>query len=194
MDFLKDSFTQGLSNLSSNIGNWFSGLGEDLGKWFSDLTTDIGEFFSNLGTSIGNWFTSLINSLANLLSYLNPFNENFLGKKLVELIGNLLNDLFVPKEDHFGELEENVKSKFGFIEQVKELVFTLFNLNEEEGYEGTPNWSISYSGVEVDIIDWTAFEKYRGFLHGIIIFIMWGSFIIRLYKRIPLIIYGYSDK
>lgn len=163
MDFLKDSFTQGLSNLSSNIGNWFSGLGEDLGKWFSDLTTDIGEFFSNLGTSIGNWFTSLINSLANLLSYLNPFDENFLGKKLVELIGNLFNELFIPKEDFFSELHTKFKSKFGFIDQLSILVNNLFSYSNSKDAVAPPNWEITYFNTTVKIIDWSAFEPYRIF-------------------------------
>lgn len=192
MDFLKNGITQGLSNLGTNIGDFFSNLGENLGTWFSTLGTNLANWFSDLGIGIGNSFTTLGNTLSNLLSYLNPFDENFFGNKLVELIGNLLNLLFVPQQDHFGELNEKFHSKFGFVDQVKELVTNLFNFNESRSSSDVPpDWSITYYDTTVTIIDWTAFEKYRGFLHGIIIFILWGSFLIRLYKRIPGIVHGY---
>lgn len=188
MDFLKDSFTQGLSNLSSNIGNWFSGLGEDLGTWFSDLTTDIGEFFSNLGTSIGSWFTSLINSLANLLSYLNPFDENFLGKKLVELIGNLFEFLFVPEEDFFTEFQENIKAKFYFTSQISDIFSVL--LEDFDYGDEVPTFNISYYGKTLSIIDFSPFLEYRVWLHSIILAIAWFIFIRKTFNKIPKLIGG----
>lgn len=150
MGFVKDSITQGLSDLGTNISSFFSDLGENIGIWFSDTLEDIGEFnssvgtwfsnlgtnignwFSNLGTDLGNWFTNLVDNLKNLLSYINPFDENFLGKKLVELIGDLLNQLFVPQQDHFGELNSKINEKFGFISQFKDLVYNFFGLEQVE--------------------------------------------------------------
>lgn len=132
--------------------------------------------------------------LTTIINHLNPFSENFFGLKLVEFIGDLLEYLFIPQQDHFGELNEKINSKFGFINQVKELVYSLFPENSTYSLVGPPNWTITYEGTTVEIIDWTAFEKYRGYLHGLIIFIMWSSFLIRLYKRIPAIIYGFTEK
>lgn len=178
MGLVKDAITQGLTYINPFDENFIL---KDLLDWLNP-------------TSENFILKQLWEFLTNIISYLNPFHENFLGRKLVELLGSLLEDLFIPQQDHFGELSENINSKFGFINQVKELVYSLFNLNNEESYEGTPNWSITYEGVTVDIIDWTAFEKYRGYFHGLIIFIMWGSYLIRLYKRIPAIIYGFTEK
>lgn len=132
--------------------------------------------------------------LTNIVSYINPLDENFFGRKLVEFIGDLLEELFIPQQDHFGELNEKITSKFGFIGQVKELVYSLFPENSTYSLVGPPNWTITYMGTTVTLIDWSAFEEFRGEFHMIIIFIMWASFFIRLYKRLPSIIYGFSDK
>lgn len=209
---VKNAITQGLSDLGSNISKFFNDLGENIGtwfadtledirefnssvgSWFSDLGSNIGTWFSNLGTSLGNWFADLGSNLRNLLSYINPFDENFLGKKLVELIGDLLNDLFIPKEDHFTDLSNELYTKLGFVEQLKELYNTLFPDTSTQSIISPPNWTITYFGITISIIDWSAFEVYRSYLHTIIIFILWASFLIKLYKRIPMIIYGYTDK
>ncbi len=168
---------------------------KQLFSWF-DISNEnfiFKDLFSWLDPTSENFILKKIwDFLTNIVSYLNPMHENFFGKKLVELIGDLLNKLFVPQQDHFGELNEKFHSKFGFIDQIKDLVTNLFNFNESRSSSDVPpDWSITYYGTTVNIIDWTAFEKYRGFLHGIIIFILWGSFLIRLYKRIPGIVHGY---
>ena len=171
--------------------NPFEGIAQgivNLGKHFSSILDYLNPLSENfILLDVFKFFNSIIN-------FLNPFSEEFFGYKLVEFIGDLLEELFIPNEDHFGDLNDKINSKFGFIGQVKELVYTLFNLNEEEGYESTPNWSVTYEGVTVDIIDWTPFEKYRSYFHGLVLSIMWISFLHRLYKRIPAIIYGFTEK
>lgn len=178
LDFLKEGFEKGINS-----------LGESIGKFFGDLGKNIGELFSNLGTNIGQWFTDLGTNLNNLLSYINPLNENFLGYKIIDMFRNLFYELFVPQEDYFTSLSNKFKSKFGFIDQLSTLVNTLFTDNSSTQKASArripPNWSITYFDTTVNIIDWSAFEEYRGFLHSIINFILWASFIIRLFRRVP---------
>lgn len=48
--------------------------------------------------------------MGELLSYINPFSENFFVYKLIELLGNLLQLLFVPDENYFNSNIENLKT------------------------------------------------------------------------------------
>lgn len=206
MELVKNAITQGLSDLGSNISKFFSDLGENIGSWFADTLEDIGEFntsvgtwfsdlgsniatwFSNLGTSLGNWFADLGSNLKNLLSYINPFDENFLGKKLVELIGDLLNDLFVPKDDIFGNLKDNLQSKFYFTTQIQEIFENL--LNDFNYGDSVPSFTITYYGKTLDIIDFSPYLEYRSWLHAIILGISWFVFIRKTFYKIPKIIGG----
>lgn len=188
LDFLKNSITQGLSDFSTNVGTWFSNLGTNLSNWFSNLTTNIGNFFSTLGTNIGNWFTSLINNLKNLLSYINPFDDNFLGKKIIELLSNLLNALFVPNDDIFGELQDKINTKFNFINQISDIFNSLldnFNYGDK-----VPTFNISYKGKTLSIIDFSPYLEYRSWLHAIILSVAWFIFIRKTFNKIPKIIGG----
>ena len=175
---VEDAITQGLSYINPFNENFIL---KNLLDWLNPMSENF-------------ILKQLWDFLTNIVSYLNPFSENFLGYKLVEFIGDLLENLFIPQQDHFTELHNEINTKLGFIGQVKELVYSLFPDNSPNSLTTPPNWKITYKGVTVTLIDWSAFEQYRGYLHSIIIFIMWASFLIRLYKRIPLIIYGYTDK
>lgn len=186
MDFLKNSFTQSLNYLNPLHEDFFL---KDLFNWLNPFS----EKFI---------LKQLWSFLTNIISYINPFSENFFGYKIIDMFKDLFNLLFVPKEDKFGDLASNIKSKFGFINQLHELVNTLFSLdnspyvlsNDGSNPSNAPNWSITYFNTTVNIIDWSAFEKFRGVFHGIVIFLLWGSYLIRLYKRVPAIIYGFTEK
>ena len=52
----------------------------------------------------------LWNFLADIVSFINPFSDNFLGKKIVSLIGDLLKSLFVPEDDYFTNKIDSLKS------------------------------------------------------------------------------------
>ena len=49
----------------------------------------------------------------NLLDWLNPFSESFFVYKLIELLGNLLEWLFVPDDNYFNNNIDNLKSSLG---------------------------------------------------------------------------------
>lgn len=47
----------------------------------------------------------------DIISYINPFSDNFLGKKIIELLGDLLRFLFVPSDNFFDNKINEIKSK-----------------------------------------------------------------------------------
>lgn len=134
---------------------------------------------------------NVINFLGDLVSYINPFSDNFLGKRLIELFSDLFEKLFIPTSNQFEVLKDKFYSKFGFISQIKELVNSLFAIPKTRAVSTPPKWEITYMGTTVNIIDFTAFEQYRGVVHGIIIAVMYIPFLLRLYRRLPGIIGGF---
>lgn len=217
MEFLKNGITQGLIDLGTNIGNWFSDLGDNLstwfsnvGNWFSELWNDklkpafqtmgenisnfnsaVGNWFRNLGTDLGNWFKNLGEHLSNLLSYINPFDENFFGYKIIDLFKQLFNLLFVPENNPFSELSNKFDEKFSFINQIKTLINDLLGFNNYG--DKAPSFSIKYKGLTLVIVDFSIFLNYRTWLHAIILSISWFIFIRKTYNKIPSIIGGFSQ-
>ena len=102
---------------------------------------------------IAQGIVNLGQHFSNVLSYLNPFSENFFGIKLVEFIGDLLSNLFVPKEDIFGNLQENLRNKFYFTTQIQEIFESL--LNDFDYGDSVPSFSITYYGKTLNIIDFS---------------------------------------
>ncbi len=83
-----------------------------------------------------------MNGIVTLLDWLNPFSENFFVYKLIELLGNLLQWLFVPDDNYFSGNIDTLKSKlsakipyedyikmFGIIENVESSNISNINLN-----------------------------------------------------------------
>lgn len=59
---------------------------------------------------LGALLQSILDGIVNLLDWLNPFSENFFVYKLIELLGNLLQWLFVPADDYFSSNIDTLKS------------------------------------------------------------------------------------
>ena len=77
-------------------------------------------------TSKGIWDT-----LKEVLSYINPFSENFFVYKLIELLINALKSLFIPSdgflENYFNELKEWFSARLGFLSYPLELILNVLN-------------------------------------------------------------------
>lgn len=77
-------------------------------------------------TSKGIW-----NTLKEVLSYINPFSENFFVYKLIELLINALKSLFIPSdgflENYFNELKEWFSARLGFLSYPLELILNVLN-------------------------------------------------------------------
>ncbi len=62
---------------------------------------------------------SILGKIGDILSYLNPFSENFFAYKLVELIINGLKSLFIPKNlDFLENFKDTMSQKLGFIASI----------------------------------------------------------------------------
>ncbi len=62
---------------------------------------------------------NIFEKIGEMLSYINPFSENFFVYKLLELLGDMLKALFVPSEDFlskwFTEISEYFSDAFGIL-------------------------------------------------------------------------------
>lgn len=93
-------------------------------------------------TSKGIWGT-----LKEVLSYIDPFSENFFVYKLIDLLVNALKSLFIPQDDFFNTYFEELKTWFsdrlGFLSYPLELILDILdrilNINFEEPVINIPD-------------------------------------------------------
>lgn len=61
----------------------------------------------------------ILGKIGDLISYINPASENFFVYKLIELLGNLLKDLFVPSQSYlnnwYNDFKDWIELKLGFL-------------------------------------------------------------------------------
>lgn len=83
----------------------------------------------------------ILETIKDIVSYLNPFSENFFVYKLIELLGELLKDLFVPDSDYIvgyvNSLNEFFSDRFGLIYYPFDLVLSTM---DKIVYHMTPPW------------------------------------------------------
>ena len=62
---------------------------------------------------------SILGKIKDILTYINPFSENFFAYKLVELIINGLKSLFIPDNfDFLNDFKDTMSEKLGFIASI----------------------------------------------------------------------------
>ena len=92
------------------MGNLASNIASAIGSVFSGLFNTVAEILSYINPFSENFILKdVISFLSDLLSYINPFSENFIGYKLIELLGDLLKWLFIPSDDYFTSNFNNMK-------------------------------------------------------------------------------------
>lgn len=74
---------------------------------------------------------SIFEKIGDILSYINPFSENFFGKKLIELLLNGLKSLFVPSDDFFpnwfNDFNKWLGDRFGILYFPIEIILDFLN-------------------------------------------------------------------
>lgn len=98
---------------------------------------------------------NIFEKIGEILSYLNPFSENFFAYKLVELIVNGLKSLFIPADNFFSLYFDNLNNWFsdrlGFLYYPIELLFNLLdrflNINFAEPVINIPNIREPFTNV-----------------------------------------------
>ena len=181
-----------LVNLNDNIANWIVDCVESIGEFFGNVGTWIGE----LGTDIGGWFGSLGDNLGQWLSYLNPFDENFFGNKLIELLSQALSYLFTPSQDILTNLQTTVSGKFGFIDSIqtaKEEIQDMLENIENGTAKLTVDIDSEFYDGEVTVVDFAWYSKFKTYGDMIFTGFAYVLFFWRLYKAVPSILSGFSS-
>lgn len=137
-----------------------------------------------------------MNFLSTIIDYLNPFSDNFFGKKIIELLGDLLKSLFVPSEDRINSLIYSVTSKFDFIESIKQAISSLQEIINNIGEApklAIPVGSTKYTDEKsMVILDLSFYKPFKNYGDLILTAFIYAFFIWRLFIRLPGIIRGDS--
>lgn len=138
---------------------------------------------------------NIVGKFVDLLSYINPFSENFFGLKLIELLANLLKGLFIPSQESLENFFSPIQEKFAFVDQIKAFSNEI-KVMLETG-EGVPTFKMNinskyYSG-EITVLDLTFFAPYKKYSDMIITAFIYILFVWRLIKNLPATINGFSS-
>lgn len=151
---------------------------------FGGVFKDISNIFSNIG---------------ELLSYINPFSENFFAYKLVDLLWDgfksVMRFLFVPSEERITGLQNTVTSKFDFIESLKIAINSFKDIISNMGNAPVLHLTLGSTKYtpemkDVKIIDLNWYKPYKKYGDLVITAVMYAFFLIRLFGRLPSIISG----
>lgn len=142
--------------------------------------------FNNLINGIRDFFEDTIAAIGEVLNYLNPLSEKF-----------ILKIAFIPSEGYFeefaGEIKQSFDNKFAFISGIGDVLKRLFNCVIDTDPK-PPEFTVNLPGGKwgrgkVKIIDFSYFAEYRPYILNFIRVLLWVPFLIRLYKRLPNLIY-----
>jgi len=178
-------------NLINSLGSWF----ESIGQWFDNLVNDLDQWFTNLGNDIGSWFQGVSDDITqfaenfssavnNFMSYLDPTSDNF-----------FLRVAFIPQEGFisgkFDELKVVIDDRLPIIGTLTELFNTI---TQTQSIQSTkPKFEIElpskWGGKKVEVINFDIIDPYVPYVKTFIRFLIWIPFLIKLYKRLPQVIY-----
>ena len=107
---------------------------------------------------------NIFERIGDILSYLNPFSENFFAYKLVEILLDGLKGLFIPGDNYFksyfDELNNWFSEKLGFLYYPLELLFNMLdrmlNINFKEPVINIPD--IKEPTTNITLIKATSFN------------------------------------
>lgn len=180
------------------ITYWGDSL-EDDPNWTGDSgdTGDTGDTSDDgILASIGNFLQSIIDGILQIVSYINPFSDNFFGIKLIEMLSEALTSLFVPDDDSVLEIQDTINEKFGFIDSIETAVDSIKNMieNVENGTsEFTVDIDSPYYEGEVTLFDLSWYAPFKTYGDLVFTGFAYIFFIFRVYKSIPSIINGVSS-
>lgn len=109
----------------------------------------------------------------------------------------ILKVAFIPSEEYMQEFVYDIKTvfdnKFSFISEIGSFLGNILGVVIEDNPE-PPEFKVNLPGGKwgsgsVSIIDFSIFEDYRPFILNFIRVILWIPFLIKLYKRLPSLVY-----
>ena len=159
---------------------------ETLGEGFNNFIDGVGDFFENLIESLGTWFEDVGQWFDNLISYLDPTSDSFCLKVAL-----------VPSEGFIQEYVTDIKEMFDgrltFISEIRDFLGNLFGAVVDPD-PAPPEFMINLPGGKwgqgsVKIIDFSLFAPYRAFILNFIRVLLWIPFLLKLYRRLPQLVY-----
>lgn len=217
-----NTIISGISGLKSSVVDGINGLLGKLSDIYSKLSTVsyYAEWinknlvsFSNDFIEFGNAFFEHLRVIESHLSFIKGdvsdiynllltycYNmadvvtdiRNYVSE-LPDRLGELLEYLFIPKEEHFTKIIDEINEHFGFVHQIIKLGDALaYNAKFDDVQ---PSYSISfnsdtYGHFKADIIDLSVVAPYISIIKAINTGIILYFFIRRTRKRLPYIING----
>jgi hypothetical protein len=175
---------------------------EGLASTFENITkglASIGEFLGNILSFLNPFdenfiLTPIFEVLGELLSYINPFSENFFVYKLIDLLGDLLELLFVPSEERLQAIPNTIKSKFAFIDSIitsinslKDIINNLGNAPAITLNLGATKYT---SAMNIKVIDMSFYAPFKNYGDLIITGFFYVFYLWRLFVNISNILNG----
>lgn len=175
---------------------------EGLGSAFENIKeclSSIGEFLGNILSFLNPFdenfiLKPIIEVLGNLLDFLNPFSENFFVYKLIELLGDLLKWLFVPSEERLQAIPNTIKSKFAFIDSIITAVNSLKDIINNIG--NAPSITVNLNATKytnamnMKVIDMSFYQPFKAHGDLIITGFFYSFYLWRLFVNISNILNG----
>lgn len=104
--------------------------------------------------------------------------------------------LWIPDEDFFTELYggiyDDLKEKIPIVDQVEGIAMSFYDVISNAD-DTPPTFDITYKGQTMSIIDLSMYAEYRSFIHAIILCIAYYLFAIKIIKRLPTFLGGFSS-
>jgi len=139
---------------------------------------------------------TIFDGLANILSYLNPLSENFFGHKLIELLKDALQWLFVPSEERVQALLDVPRSKLAFIDSIKTAINSMKDMINNLG--SAPKFTLNLKATPYTdegnyvILDLSWYAPYKNYGDLVLTGFIYAFFLWRIFITIPSIINGHS--
>lgn len=186
-----------LNSISGKISDCYSEL-YNISYYSKWINTNICDYLGSISSTLNDfrkisstYFYGMIDLVGDIMNEVISLPEN---------LKNLLKELFIPKEDHFSELNNKINSHFGFVSQVLKLGDAL--LYDEKGEplkdvfdKSQPSYSIefdsdTYGHFKTDIIDFSVVAPHIELIRSINTGIILYFFIRRTRRKLPDIING----
>lgn len=108
--------------------------------------------------------------------------------KIIELLKELFELLFVPEKTPVDDIKDIIDKKFPVINQITDIVNGLFVKYGDT--TATPRFTVTYKGQTYNILNLDWYIPYRNIVCGIIICIAWLSFVFWLVRFVPKMLGG----
>ncbi len=130
---------------------------------------------------------TIVDGIGNGLTAVKDGIVNAVGN-IASAIGSILETLFIPEEiSNFEEIKEDISNKFPVIEQLGDIVGTLFDFDDTDT---PPEFNVTLFGVEVSIFSLSAFVAIRLLVRGVVILFAYIGFFKWLVHFMPSLLAG----